>query len=43
VKERFLRAGSEIVANSPGELATAIKADTITMGKIIKKAGIRAN
>jgi tripartite-type tricarboxylate transporter receptor subunit TctC len=31
------------VANSPGELAAAIKADMVTMGKVIKQAGIRAN
>ena len=43
VKERFLRAGSEIVANSPDELAKAIKADMVAMGKIIKQAGIRAD
>lgn len=43
VKERFLRSGSEIVANSPEELAAAIKVDMITTGKIIKQAGIRAD
>lgn len=43
VQERALRGGSEIVANSPDELATAIKADMVKMGKIIKEAGIRAN
>ena len=42
VKERFLRSGSEVVASSPEELATAIKADMIKMDKIIKAAGIRA-
>ena len=42
-KERFLRAGSEVVANSPGEVAAAIKADMIAMGKVIKQAGIRAD
>ena len=43
VKERFLRAGSEIVGNSPEELARAIKADMLAMGRIIKHAGIRAD
>jgi tripartite-type tricarboxylate transporter receptor subunit TctC len=43
VKERFFRAGSEIVGNSPDELAKAIKADMLVMGKIIKQAGIRAD
>ena len=43
VKERFLRAGSEVVANSPDELAAALKADMIAMGKVIRQAGIRAD
>jgi tripartite-type tricarboxylate transporter receptor subunit TctC len=43
VKDRFLRGGSEVVANSPAELAAAIKADMVTMGRIIKQAGIRAD
>src|SRR5262245_23931865 len=43
VKERFLRSGSEVVANSPDELAAAIKADMTAMGKIIRQAGIRAD
>jgi len=43
VKERFLRAGSEIVGNSPDELAKAIKSDMLAMGKVIKQAGIRAD
>jgi tripartite-type tricarboxylate transporter receptor subunit TctC len=32
-----------VVANSPAELAAAIKADMVTMGRIIKQAGIRAD
>jgi tripartite-type tricarboxylate transporter receptor subunit TctC len=43
VKERFMKAGSEIVGNSPEELARAIKADMLAMGRIIKQAGIRAD
>jgi tripartite-type tricarboxylate transporter receptor subunit TctC len=43
VKERFLRVGSEIVASSPDELATVIKADTVRIGNLIKQAGIGAN
>lgn len=43
VKERFVRSGAEIVANSPDEFATMIKADMIKIGKIIKDAGIRAD
>lgn len=42
VKERFFKAGSEVVASSPRELAATIKADMATMGKVIKDAGIRA-
>ena len=42
VKERFIKAGSEVVASSPKELAAAIKSDMATMGKVIKDAGIRA-
>ena len=42
-KERFLRAGSEIVGNSPDELAKTIKSDMLAMGKVIKQAGIRAD
>lgn len=43
LRERFLQSGSEIVANSPDEVARAMKADMILMGKIIKQAGIRAD
>lgn len=42
VKERFIKAGSEVVASSPRELAAAMKADMATMGKVIRDAGIRA-
>jgi tripartite-type tricarboxylate transporter receptor subunit TctC len=42
VKERFIRAGSEVVASSPEQLAATITADMSTMGKVIKDAGIRA-
>lgn len=41
VKERFVRAGSEVVASSPAQLSTVMKADMAMMGKIIKSAGIR--
>ena len=37
VKERFIRAGSEVVASTPSQLAVAMNAD-----KIFKSAGIRA-
>ncbi len=42
VKERFMRAGSEVVASSPEQLAATMKADMARMGKVIKDAGIRA-
>jgi tripartite-type tricarboxylate transporter receptor subunit TctC len=41
VKEKFLNTGSEIVANSPSELAAAIRSDMSRMGKVIKDARIR--
>ena len=43
IKDRFLKSGAEVVANSPGELAAVIKADMLAMGKVIKQAGIRAD
>jgi tripartite-type tricarboxylate transporter receptor subunit TctC len=42
VKQRFLAAGVEIVASSPAELNTMMKADIARMSKVIKSAGIRA-
>jgi tripartite-type tricarboxylate transporter receptor subunit TctC len=43
VKERFLRAGSEVVAGTPEELAAVMKADIARMSKVIKDAGIGAH
>ena len=43
VKERFFNAGVDIVGGSPQEFAAAIQSDTVTMGKLIKDAGIKAN
>lgn len=43
VKERFLAAGNEVVASTPGELAATVKSDMARMGKLIKDAGIRAD
>jgi tripartite-type tricarboxylate transporter receptor subunit TctC len=43
VKERFLRSGSEVVANAPEELAAIIKRDMAVVGKLVKQAGIRAD
>ena len=41
IRERFLNAGSEIVAGTPRQFADTIKQDMTTMGKVIKDAGIR--
>jgi len=43
VKERLFALGLEVVANSPGEFAAAMKADMAKWGKVIKDAGIRAD
>ena len=43
VKERFFRAGSEVVASSSEELAVAMQADMARTGRVIREAGIRAN
>ncbi len=42
VKAKCFAAGNEVVASSPQELSSAIKADMARMGKLIKQAGIRA-
>jgi tripartite-type tricarboxylate transporter receptor subunit TctC len=42
-KERLFRAGIEVIASSPGQLASAMRADMARMGKVIKDAGIRAD
>jgi tripartite-type tricarboxylate transporter receptor subunit TctC len=41
VKERFIRAGSEVVASSPEQLAATMNAGMARLGKVIKDAGIR--
>jgi tripartite-type tricarboxylate transporter receptor subunit TctC len=41
VKYRLASAGLEVVAGTPEELATAIKTETATMGKLIKANNIR--
>lgn len=43
VKERFLRAGGEVVGSSPEEFAVTVKSDIAKWGKVIKDAGIRAD
>jgi tripartite-type tricarboxylate transporter receptor subunit TctC len=42
VRERLLNVGVEAVGSTPEEYATAIKADTARLSKVIKEAGIRA-
>ena len=42
IKERFLSGGSEVVASTPAQLAAAVKADMVRMGKVIRDAGIKA-
>lgn len=41
--ERFFNAGIEVVASSPGELATAMQSEMARMGKLIKDARLRAH
>ena len=43
VKERLFRAGMEVVASTPGELAVVMKADMAKMERVIRQAGIRAD
>jgi tripartite-type tricarboxylate transporter receptor subunit TctC len=42
IRERYLNAGSEVVASSPETLADVIKADMAKIAKIIKEADIHA-
>ena len=41
-KQRFLAMGSEVVAGTPAEFATVIRADVARLSKLIKETGIRA-
>ena len=43
VKEQFLSVATEVVANSPEQLAAEIRSDMRRMGKVIKDAGIKAD
>jgi tripartite-type tricarboxylate transporter receptor subunit TctC len=43
VKDRFFKAGAEVVANAPEQFAAYIKNDIVRMGKVIKDAGIRVD
>ena len=42
-KEKLFTAGAEVVASSPDELAVYMRSDMDRMGRVIKRAGIRAN
>ena len=43
-KQKFLsEGGAEVIASSPQELSTWLKAETARWGKVIKDAGIRTN
>jgi len=43
VRERFMNAGSEIVASPPGQLAALVKSDMAKYGKLIREIGVRSN
>ena len=43
VKVKFLDTGSEVVGDSPEEFAAKIRSDIVTLGRVIKDAGIRAD
>jgi tripartite-type tricarboxylate transporter receptor subunit TctC len=43
VKEKFLKAGTDVIGGSPFELATAIKSEMARLGKVIRDAGIKAD
>ena len=42
-KEKLLRNGVEVVANSPEQFLAMVQSELIKMGKVIKEAGIREN
>jgi tripartite-type tricarboxylate transporter receptor subunit TctC len=42
LKEKLLPAGLEIVGSSPEQLGSAMKTELVTLGKVVKDAGIRA-
>ena len=43
VKEKFLKAGVEVVASSPEQFAATIKSEIAKIGKVIKDAGVKTN
>jgi tripartite-type tricarboxylate transporter receptor subunit TctC len=42
VKERVFNSGAEVVAGSPEQFRTAVKAEMTRLGKVIRDAGIRS-
>ena len=42
VRERLLRAGSDVIGSTPRELTVTMKSEMTRTGKVIKNAGIRA-
>jgi tripartite-type tricarboxylate transporter receptor subunit TctC len=42
IKEKFLRASTEVVASTPEGLAATMKSEMARMGKVITDARIRA-
>jgi tripartite-type tricarboxylate transporter receptor subunit TctC len=42
-REKFANLGVEPVGNTPEEFVATIKSDVVTMGKLIKAAGIKAD
>jgi tripartite-type tricarboxylate transporter receptor subunit TctC len=42
-RERFFKAGMDLVASSPAQFAAAIKLDMTQSGKVIQNAGIRSD
>ena len=43
VSDRFMSAGSEIVASPPGQLAALVQSDMAKYGKLIRDIGVRPN
>ena len=43
VKERFIKAGSEVVGNSPQEFVAVIKSDVAKISKVIKESGLKVD
>ena len=41
VKEKFLKAGVEVVANSPEQFAATIRSEIAKIAKVIKDAGVK--